>query len=140
MTHKCHEKQREIEARRARMARTASVLLSALSSTGVVTILVTQDPWAQWATAIITFLGLFANLWILQFTPDQRAADHKEAAAQYLLLRNKARTAGADYKLDPSATSAKAILQELDARSSELAARYPSTSPGAATQARLELT
>jgi hypothetical protein len=130
-THKCHEKEREILAGRARRIRAVNVVLTALSSTGIITVIVTAQPAAAWATAIVTFCSLLFTLWQLQFQPEVEALAQKEAANEYVRLRNRLRTLLADFDLghEPSEVRKQYDVLMLDLETATK--RAPATSPAA---------
>jgi len=130
-THKCHEKEREILARRAGSIRAVNVVLTALSSTGIVTVIVTAQPAAAWATAIVTFCSLLFTLWQLQFRPEIEALAHKDAANEYVGLRNRCRALLADFDLDPNIAAIRARYDQLIVELAATTKKAPATSPTA---------
>lgn len=90
MTHRCHEKQREIESARLNRLRLAVVLLSALEATGVVAAIVTTQRAYLICAAVLAFISLSASLCLYVYKPEEREAEHHDAAADYLALRNRA--------------------------------------------------
>lgn len=129
-THKCHEKERELLSTRARRIRAANTLLLAVSSTGLLTTLITQQPAATWVAAITTFTSLLFSLWQLQLAPESQAAAHKDAANKYHALRNRCRAlvASMDTIDEPALQQRYAdLLADLE----RLTAASPPTSPKA---------
>jgi hypothetical protein len=128
-THKCHEKDREILARRAKWIGYVNVFMLALSSTGLVTVLISQRSAVAWVTTLITFLSLLFNVWQLQFTPEVGAAEHKRAAAEYLSLRNTCQSLLVDLRIGMEPLAVRDRYLDLQARLNEVTARSPATSP-----------
>jgi SMODS and SLOG-associating 2TM effector domain family 4 len=130
-THKCHEKEREILESRARTARAANVILTALSSTGIVSVLLGAGSVAIWITAAVTFSSLAFTLWQLQFHPEIDAIAQKEAANDYVSLRNQCRALLTDIDLghdrDKVRSQHNRILQDLRSATE----KSPPTSPKA---------
>lgn len=126
-THRCHEKDREILSARAKRIRAANTVLLALSSTGILTTLITDNSAATWAAAFTTFASLLFSVWQLQFAPESEVAAHKEAADKYYSLRSEFRTLRARMKTlmdDELESKYESLMRQLN----ELTAASPRTS------------
>lgn len=126
-THRCHEKDREMLSARAARIRAANTILLAISSTGILATVLTEEKTAAWVAAITTFVSLLFSLWQLQFAPEADIAAHKDAADKYYNLRGDLRTFSAsmgnldDRKLD---SGYRGLVRELN----QLTAGSPRTS------------
>lgn len=69
--------------------KTTQIILSAFSTAGIVSVLVSEETWAAVITALITFFLLSLNLYNLNFNVEEKTVRHQQAADQLWLLQRK---------------------------------------------------
>ena len=139
MTHKCHEKEREILYSQSRVVQRSNVILLALASSGIVAAFATEEPFLKWSTGTVTFLSLLFNVWQLQFRPDVQAAEHKEAANEFLALRKECRALLTDIEMQRPLAEVRKDLNRISSETNAITKKAPATSPKAYRLARKDL-
>lgn len=88
-THKTHEKCADRYAQQNKNFRLAQLVLSALISSGLVAIILTDQFWVEIITAIISFILLCINSYLKDFNLASEVEKHNTAAKDVLNIREK---------------------------------------------------
>ncbi len=88
-SHAAQEEQRTRLTRTEHRIKVAQIVLSALSTAGLVGVFFTQQIWITSITAVITFLLLFLNSYSFRLEIGAKAALHRKAGDQLWLLIRK---------------------------------------------------
>lgn len=88
-THKVHEKCADRYADTNRFFRLTQLILSALISSGLITIILTEQLWVEIITAVISFVLLCINSYLKDFNPASEVEKQNIAAKDILNLREK---------------------------------------------------
>lgn len=134
-THKTHEKQADICSRTLTRFKIAQIVLAAITTSGTLTILFTEDFWLKLITALVSLVTLILSGYMKGFDPGATAQKHRDTAADIWAIRESYLSLLTDMQ-------AKAISQDLarerrDNLQSSLAAIYKSA-PGTTSRAYLK--
>lgn len=88
-THKIQEKQSDIYRRRYRALETIKILVSSITSAGIISIIFVDEFWLKLVTAIISMISIFINTYYKTFDLTSIANEHKQTALKMLKLREK---------------------------------------------------
>jgi hypothetical protein len=88
-THKIQEKQADIYRDRYNKLETAKILVSSITSAGIISIIFVDGLWLKIATAIISMITIAINTYYKNFDLISMANEHKHSALQLLRLREK---------------------------------------------------
>lgn len=86
-THKTHMKMADGCSAKLNKLKWVQIVLSALTASGVVSILLFDQYWIKVATALISFSTLYASSYIKGFDPGGMAQKHADAAARLWSVR-----------------------------------------------------
>ena len=86
-THKTHERMADNCTRRLNRYKVGQIILTALTSTGVVGMVVTNQAWLETATVLVSFLTLFVATYLKNFDLGSTAQKHRDAAAKLWNVR-----------------------------------------------------
>lgn len=86
-SHKTHEKQGDICAATLRRFKFAQIVLAALTTSGVLAILFTDEFWLKLATALFSLISLFVTGYMKGFDPGAVAQKHRDTAADLWAIR-----------------------------------------------------
>jgi hypothetical protein len=86
-TYKTHEKMADNCTRRLNRFKVGQIILTALTSTGAVGIVVTNQVWLEAATVLVSFLTLFVTTYLKNFDLGSTAQKHRDAAAKLWNVR-----------------------------------------------------
>ena len=86
-SHKTHEKQGDLCAATLRRFKIAQIVLAALTTSGVLAILFTDDFWLKLVTAVASLLSLFVTGYMKGFDPGATAQKHRDTAADLWAIR-----------------------------------------------------
>lgn len=128
-THKTHEKERELLSARATRSAWLSVLLTALTTSGVVAASLLSTPGFLWTSVSISALATANALYQLSFRPAEEAARHRAAAKSLLVIRDRYMTLIADITSGLPAAEATQRRDQLAADASAIYNSAPDTSP-----------
>lgn len=85
--HKTHERMADRCTATLSRFKIAQIALNALTSAGLVGIVVTSKTWVELATAAVSFLSLFVSAYLKNFDPGSTAQKHRDAAAKLWNVR-----------------------------------------------------
>lgn len=88
-THKTHEKAADIKLGRDSKMRIAQIVLSALTTAGVFSILIADEWWLKLCTAIVAALMSFLTTYAKNFGEVEGAKEHQAAASRLWLIREQ---------------------------------------------------
>lgn len=86
-THKTHEQMADLCTAKLGRFKVAQITLNALTSAGLVGIIVTNETWVELATALVSFLSLFVSAYLKNFDLGATAQKHRDAAAKLWNVR-----------------------------------------------------
>jgi hypothetical protein len=81
-THKTHERMADNCTKQFNWYKIGQIVLTALTSTGAVGIVVTNQAWLKIATVLVSFLTLFVTTYLKNFDLGSTAQKHRDAAAK----------------------------------------------------------
>lgn len=139
-THKTHEKQADLCAATLRRFKIFQIILSSLTTSGLLAILFTEDFALKAATAIISLFTLFVTSYMKGFDPGAMAQKHRDTAADLWGIRETYLSLLADVR--GRAVSADLARERRDTLQSRLEAIYksaPHTTPKAYGLAQVAL-
>jgi hypothetical protein len=90
-THKVHEKQADIYLFQFRIMEWIKIVVSALTSCGIISIVFTDQLWIKVVSAIISFSLVVINTAFKSFSTQELYMIHKNAANTLLIIRDKYR-------------------------------------------------
>lgn len=86
-THKTHLRMADICAARLKRFKLIQIILTAVTSSGAVGVVFTNETWVEWATVAVSFLTLFVSAYLKNFDPGSTAQKHRDAAAKLWNVR-----------------------------------------------------
>lgn len=86
-THKTHERMADNCAKKLNQFKVGQIVLTALTSTGAVGVVVTNEAWLEIATVLVSFLALFVTTYLKNFDLGSTAQKHRDAAAKLWNVR-----------------------------------------------------
>lgn len=86
-THKTHERMADRCAATLNQYKVVQIVLTALTSTGAVGVLTTNETWVEIATVVVSFLTLFVSAYLKNFDPGATSQKHRDAAAKLWNVR-----------------------------------------------------
>ena len=86
-SHKTHEKQGDLCAATLRRFKIAQIVLAALTTSGVLAILFTDEFWLKLVTALASLISLFVTGYMKGFDPGATAQKHRDTAADLWAIR-----------------------------------------------------
>ena len=86
-THKTHERMADNCAEKLNRFKTVQIVLTAVTSTGAVGVVVTNETWLEIATVLVSFLTLFVTTYLKNFDLGSTAQKHRDAAAKLWNVR-----------------------------------------------------
>ena len=140
ITHKTHEKCADKYANKNRNFRFTQLILSALISSGLITIVLTDNFWIEIVTAVISFILLCVNSYLKDFNPASEVEKQNKAAKDLLDIREKYFSLMRDIMADDQSISD--LINRRDQLQEELSTIYrnlPRTSPKDYDKARKAL-
>jgi hypothetical protein len=134
-THKTHEKQADICAGTLTRFKIAQIVLAAITTSGTLTILFTEEFWLKLITALVSLLTLMLSGYMKGFDPGATAQKHRDTAADIWTIRESYLSLLTDMRT-------KAITEDVargrrDNLQAALAAIYKSA-PGTTSKAYLK--
>ncbi len=121
-SHKTHEKQADRCSDTLRNFKIAQIVLAALTSSGIIAILFSEDFWLTLLTAIISLISLCVTGYMKGFDPGATAQMHRDAAADLWSIRESYLSLLTD--LHSGAVSQDEARARRDALQEKLAAIY----------------
>lgn len=140
VTHKTHEKCADRYASTNRKVRLTQLVLSAFISSGLITIMLTENIWVEILTAIISFVLLCLNSYLKDFNPASEMEKQNIAAKDVLNIREKYLSLIRDIMAEEQ--SIPELVNRRDQLQEELASIYrnlPRTTPEDYKEARKAL-
>lgn len=131
-SHKTHEKQGDICAATLRRFKIAQIVLAALTTSGSLAILFTDQFWLKLVTASVSLLTLFVSGYMKGFDPGATAQKHRDTAADLWAIRESYLSLLTD--MTAGAISDELARERRDALQTALAAIYKSA-PGTTPEA-----
>lgn len=131
-SHKTHEKQGDICGSTLRRFKIAQIILSALTTSGVLAMLFGDNFLLNLATAIVSLITLVVTGYMKGFDPGAMAQKHRDTAADLWAIRESYLSLLTDIKCN--AISAESARDRRDGLQSQLAAIYKSA-PGTTSKA-----
>lgn len=131
-SHKTHEKQADLCAATLRHFKLAQIVLAALTTSGVLAILFTDEFWLKLVTALASLISLFVTGYMKGFDPGATAQKHRDTAADLWAIRESYLSLIAD--LTGGSVTDIDARQKRDELQDDLAAIYksaPGTTPKA---------
>lgn len=86
-THKTHERMADNCAKKLNQFKVGQIVLTALTSTGAVGVVVTNEAWLKIATVLVSFLALLVTTYLKNFDLGSTAQKHRDAAAKLWNVR-----------------------------------------------------
>ncbi len=139
-THKTHEKQADQCAGTLRKFKIAQIVLAALTSSGIIAILFSDNFWLTLLTAIVSLISLCVTGYMKGFDPGATAQKHRDAAADLWGIRESYLSLLTD--LNSGAIDESEAREQRDELQQKLAAIYkgaPGTDFKAYSQAQKAL-
>ncbi len=136
-SHKTHEKQGDICAATLRHYKLAQIILAALTTSGVLATLFTDDFVLKLGTALVSLITLFVTGYMKGFDPGAMAQKHRDTAADIWAIRESYLSLLTDIR--GSAISPDLARERRDELQAQLAAIYksaPGTTPKAYMKAQ----
>lgn len=99
-THKIQEKQCDLYIIRSRRLEFLRILASAITSSGVFAVIFIDGMWLKLLTALISAVSLFITTYFKTYDLNQLHAQHKEAALNFLELREEITSILCDIKVE----------------------------------------
>lgn len=138
-THKIQEKQADIYSEKYRMLETINIVVAALTSCGVISLVTDTNKESvliKVATSICSFITVAITAYFKSFDLKSLEKQHKEAANQFIGIRNELRQIIADIHMSNGAISdIESDYKEIMNRLNELYATAPITSDKARERA-----
>jgi hypothetical protein len=131
-SHKTHEKQGDICANTLTRYKIAQIALAAITTSGTLAILFTDQFWLKAVTAVVSLITLFVSGYMKGFDPGAAAQKHRDTAADLWAIRESYLSLLTD--LSMSAISDEAARRRRDDLQNALAAIYKSA-PGTTSKA-----
>ncbi|MBI1687626.1 UNVERIFIED_CONTAM: SLATT domain-containing protein [Methylobacteriaceae bacterium AG10] len=131
-SHKTHEKQGDICSATLRRLKIWQIVLSAVTTSGALAVLFTDDIWLKALTAFVSTITLFISGYMKGFDPGATAQKHRDTAADIWAIRESYLSLLTD--LSSGAISDEVARERRDNLQNELAAIYksaPGTTPKA---------
>ena len=139
-THKTHEKMAEQCRTTLRTYKVTQIVLSAITSSGVFSILFVDKLWLKIATAVVALLSLFLSSYLKSFDPGGTAQKHRDAASSLWPIRESYLSLLTDLRMN--SITAEQVITRRDDLQKKLAAIYkaaPQTSSKAYVAAQAAL-
>ena len=131
-SHKTHEKQGDICAGVLRRFKIAQIILAALTTSGVLGIILTEELWLKIATAIVSLLSLFVTGYMKGFDPGAAAQKHRDTAADLWAIRESYLSLLTDFSSGAiTEDAARSRRDELQASLASIYKSAPGTTPEA---------
>lgn len=86
-SHKCHEKEAEIQNDNARYLKCLNVVLISMTAVPLLANLITDERWLIITGTVFSFFELMLVIFQLSFNPEGKAMKHKMVASELWLLR-----------------------------------------------------
>ena len=138
-THKIQEKQADIYSEKYRMLETINIVVAALTSCGVISLVTDTNKESvliKVATCICSFITVSITAYFKSFDLKSLEKQHKDAANQFIGIRNELRQIIADIHMSNRAISdIESDYKEIMNRLNELYATAPITSDKARARA-----
>ena len=136
-THKIQEKQADIYAERYKLLETINVIVAALTSCGVVSLVTDQECMlVKVVTCILSFATLAITAYFKSFDLKSLEKQHKDAANNFIVIRNELLQVNADIHMKTdSAQDINERYQEIMKRLNSLYVTAPGTSDKAVKKA-----
>lgn len=131
-SHKTHEKQGDICAAVLRRFKIAQIVLAAITTSGTLAILFTDQFWLKLVTALVSLLTLIVSGYMKGFDPGAAAQKHRDTAADLWAIRESYLSLLTD--IVSGAITEDLARERRDSLQSALAAIYksaPGTTPKA---------
>lgn len=131
-SHKTHEKQGDICATTLTRYKLAQIALAAVTTSGTLAILFTDQFWLKLVTALVSLISLFVTGYMKGFDPGAAAQKHRDTAADLWAIRESYLSLLTD--LSTGAVSHDDARERRDVLQNALAAIYksaPGTTPKA---------
>jgi hypothetical protein len=131
-SHKTHEKQADICAGTLRSYKIAQIALAAITTSGTLATLFSNDFVLKAATALVSLISLFVTGYMKGFDPGAAAQKHRDTAADLWAIRESYLSLLTD--LATGAVSSEVARERRDNLQADLAAIYksaPGTTPKA---------
>lgn len=119
-THKTHERMADRLTATLTRYKVAQIVLTALTSTGAVSVMATDEAWIEIATVAVSFLTLFVSTYLKNFDPGSEAQKHRDAAAKLWNIRE----CYLSLITDLPETSREVVIQRRDELQASLAGLY----------------
>jgi hypothetical protein len=126
-SHKTHEKHGDICAATLRRFKIAQIALAAVTTSGTLAILFTDQFWLKLVTASVSLITLFVSGYMKGFDPGATAQKHRDTAADLWVIRESYLSLLAD--MTAKAIGNDAARERRDSLQAALAAIYKSA-PG----------
>lgn len=88
-THKTHEKERELNTKKARRDRWINVVLMAITTTGVLASIPLGTVWTTVIAAFLAFISTGFAIYQISFSPEMEMNNQRQAAKSLLLERDR---------------------------------------------------
>jgi hypothetical protein len=121
-THKTHEKMADRCADTLRRYKLAQIAVSALTASGVVSLIVLNEIWIKLVTAFLSLASLWVSSYMKGFDPGATAQKHRDAAASLWPVRESYLSLLTDLKT--GAVDTREAIQRRDALQERLATIY----------------
>lgn len=86
-THKTHERMADNCTKKLNRFKVGQIVLTALTSTGAVGVVTTNEAWIEVSTVAVSFLTLFVTTYLKNFDLGSTAQKHRDAAAKLWNVR-----------------------------------------------------
>ena len=133
-SHKTHEKQEYITSAQLKNFKLMQVILSALTSSGVLATLFTDDIYLKCITAAVSLISLFITGYMKGFDPGAVAQKHRDTAANLWSIRESYLSLLTDYA--NGTVDRETVRNKRDQLQADLAAIYKSA-PGTTSKSYL---
>lgn len=131
-SHKTHEKQGDICAATLRRFKIAQIVLAAVTTSGTLAILFSDQFWLKLITATVSLITLFVSGYMKGFDPGAAAQKHRDTAADLWAIRESYLSLLTD--MTAGAISNDIARERRDSLQAALAAIYKSA-PGTTSEA-----
>lgn len=129
-THKVHEKEADIHRDKSGSVKLAQVVLSVLTTGGMVSSLLADSSWLPVASTVLAGMLLFLNGYAKNFDSEVHAAEHQRTARSLWLLRERMLSLLADVEAEAiSLEKAREKRDELQGKLAEVYDAAPRTTP-----------
>lgn len=88
-SHKTHEKERELNTKKARRDRWINVVLMALTTTGVLASIPLGTEWVTFVAAVLAFISTGFAIYQISFSPEIEVHQQRQAAKALLIERDR---------------------------------------------------